>query len=82
MAGPGLRARAEIILTPIGEDIEMGKRNDDIIQSEDEPMINNFAPAPAQKGLKNQIIDAASIILNIASTVILVFLNKWCVSNI
>jgi hypothetical protein len=30
-----------------------------------------------QKGLRKPLIDGACIILNIASTVVLVFLNKW-----
>lgn len=30
-----------------------------------------------QKGLRSQVIDVACILLNIASTVFLVFLNKW-----
>jgi len=34
-----------------------------------------------QGGTRKQIIDGACIVLNIASTVTLVFLNKWCVSS-
>ena len=30
-----------------------------------------------QKGLRSQVIDVACILLNITSTVFLVFLNKW-----
>jgi hypothetical protein len=39
-----------------------------------------FPDAPsARTGLRKQVIDGACILLNIASTVTLVFLNKWYV---
>lgn len=33
--------------------------------------------SPAQSGLRKQLFDGGCILLNIASTVTLVFLNKW-----
>ena len=37
------------------------------------------ASPPGPKGIGKQLIDGACILLNIASTVTLVFLNKWYV---
>lgn len=78
----GLRARAESILNPDVELAHMGKKNDDIEEGEEAPMMSNGSPVSEpqqQKGLRSQIIDGACICLNIASTVLLVFLNKWYV---
>jgi len=55
-------------------DIEMVKK--DLLRP-DAPAISNGAQK--QIGLRKQIIDGACICLNIASTVTLVFLNKWWV---
>ncbi|TAQ91096.1 hypothetical protein B7494_g517 [Chlorociboria aeruginascens] len=53
---------------PDTEDVEMA--NAARLKNED-------GPAALSKGMRRQIVDAACIALNIASTVILVFLNKW-----
>ena len=58
------------------EDIEMGKAR----LLEEEPPANKNPPPPPKKGLRSNIVDGACILLNIASTVVLVFLNKWYVS--
>jgi len=78
----GLRSRADSILVPPSEDVElgsMGKRNDDIEEEENAPMLDepNKQEDKPHRGLRSQIIDGVCICLNIASTVILVFLNKW-----
>lgn len=39
-------------------------------------MLSGDAPS-AQKRLRKQVIDTGCIMLNIASTVTLIFLNKW-----
>jgi len=54
-----------------GADIELGRK----LLQEDTPVGNHVAPV--QKGRRKQIIDGACLCLNIASTVLLVFLNKW-----
>jgi len=56
---------------PLAEDIEMGKR----LLDEEKDAVKDMADVPT--GTRKQIIDGACIILNIASTVTLVFLNKW-----
>ncbi|TVY90148.1 Solute carrier family 35 member E3 [Lachnellula willkommii] len=58
-----------------GEDVEMSTRllNDD---SKEQPAAVAVT-AESPKGLRKQIIDVACIMLNITSTVTLVFLNKW-----
>ena len=52
-------------------DIEMGKQ----LLDEEKAAVKN--PETGARGTRKQIIDGACICLNIASTVILVFLNKW-----
>jgi len=57
------------------EDIEMSKTGllaDDIEGS----LANGFHKAP-RRSLTSKFVDMACIILNIASTVTLVFLNNW-----
>jgi hypothetical protein len=54
------------------EDVEMTKKK--LLRGET-PSIRDVSPA--QKGLRKQLIDTACILLNISSTVTLVFLNKW-----
>lgn len=56
------------------EDVEMTKKK--LLKGE-KPSIKDVSPT--QKGLRKQIVDGACILLNIASTVTLVFLNKWFV---
>jgi hypothetical protein len=56
------------VRTPNG-DIELGRK----LKEEDVPP----TPVQAHQGRRNQIIDGACIGLNTASTVLLVFLNKW-----
>lgn len=54
------------------EDLEMSNRK---LLKEDEA-VENHGGAPS-KGMRKKIVDAACICLNIASTVTLIFLNKW-----
>ena len=61
--------------TPVEEDIEMGKR----LLDEEKDAVKDTVRV--QGGTRKQIIDGACIVLNIASTVTLVFLNKWCASS-
>jgi solute carrier family 35 protein E3 len=56
------------------KDIEMSKTG--LLQDETKASSNG---QPAKKGARTGIVDGACILLNIASTVVLVFLNKWCV---
>jgi solute carrier family 35 protein E3 len=56
------------------EDVETTKKK--LLKGE-KPSMKDVSPT--QKGLRKQLIDGACILLNIASTVTLVFLNKWCV---
>lgn len=56
------------------DDIEMSKTG----LLEDEPDYKDKG-APVKRGLRSTVVDGACILLNIASTVVLVFLNKWCV---
>jgi hypothetical protein len=53
------------------EDVETAKEK--LMKGE---MPSRDAPS-AQKGLRKQVIDTSCILLNIASTVTLIFLNKW-----
>lgn len=55
------------------KDSELGRK----VLQEDMPTVKNGGQNPSPKGLRKQIVDGACICLNIASTVILVFLNKW-----
>jgi hypothetical protein len=55
-------------------DIEMGKTR--LLEDEQPASMN---PPPPKKGPRSDIVDGACILLNIASTVVLVFLNKWYV---
>jgi hypothetical protein len=55
------------------EDVEMSKPG--LLRDESKFKEND----PAKKGLRSNIVDGACILLNIASTVVLVFLNKWYV---
>jgi hypothetical protein len=57
------------------EDVEMAKEK--LIKGE----IPLSAASPGLKGTGKQLIDGACILLNIASTVTLVFLNKWYVGK-
>jgi hypothetical protein len=54
------------------DDIELRKRG--LFPLETEASVH---VPPAKKGLRSTIVDGACILLNIASTVVLVFLNKW-----
>lgn len=68
-----------MINTPPDEDLEMHKMG--LLAEE---MRSASPPAPKevakpQKGLWGKVIDGFCICLNIASTVILVFLNNWSV---
>lgn len=56
------------------EDIEMSKRR---LFKDETPEEKSNNVSPAKKGLRSNIVDGACILLNIASTVVLVFLNKW-----
>lgn len=58
------------------EDIEMSKTG--LLQ--EEPKVKDNGPA-VKRGLRSNIVDGACILLNIASTVVLVFLNKWYVCS-
>jgi len=53
------------------EDMEMAKEK---LMKGETPL---SASSPGPKGTVKQLIDSACILLNIASTVTLVFLNKW-----
>lgn len=60
----------------VDEDIEMSRR------AFSKDTVGEGPPSPkargnTQKGLRKPLIDGACIVLNIASTVVLVFLNKW-----
>jgi len=61
--------------TALAEDIEMGKR---LLDEEKDGLKH---PEVAPQGARKQLIDGACILLNITSTVTLVFLNKWCEQN-
>jgi hypothetical protein len=65
----------------VDEDIEMSRRT--LLK---EPLREQSPPAKerghARKGLRKPLIDGGCIILNIASTVVLVFLNKWHVFSL
>lgn len=80
-ARASLRSHADSAMaTPLGGDVElgyMGKRNDDVEESEDVPMINGTIKEHPRRSTRTQVIDILCILLNIASTVTLVFLNKW-----
>ena len=56
------------------EDIEMSKRR---LLKDETPEEKSKNASLAKKGLRSNIVDGACILLNIASTVVLVFLNKW-----
>ena len=58
------------------DDIEMSKTG--LLTEEAKSKDNG---PPVKKGLRSNVVDGACIILNIASTVVLVFLNKWCVPS-
>lgn len=59
------------------EDVEMSTRLLDDDSKEQPAAVAMTAESP--KGLRKQVIDVACIMLNITSTVTLVFLNKWYV---
>lgn len=61
------------------EDIEMSKRR--LLKDETQELHSSNGP-PSKKGLQSNVVDGACILLNIASTVVLVFLNKWCVFSL
>jgi solute carrier family 35 protein E3 len=63
-----------IVLDQPNEDVE--RTNKKLLEGE-KPSRKDVSPI--QKGLRKQLIDGACILLNIASTVTLVFLNKWYV---
>ena len=65
----------------VDEDIEMSRRalSKELLR-EEPPTIKDRGHI--QKGLRKPLIDGACIILNIASTVVLVFLNKWHVFSL
>ena len=58
------------------KDVEMSKTG--LLLDEPKPKDNG---EPAKKGVRSTAVDGACIMLNIASTVVLVFLNKWCVCD-
>ena len=60
---------------PAYEDVEMVKEK--LMKGE----IPLSASSPGPKGTGKQLIDGAYILLNIASTVTLVFLNKWYICD-
>jgi len=56
----------------------MSKTDEDIEKSAQLKKDDEKAPLPSSpKALRKQVIDVACILLNIISTVTLVFLNKW-----
>jgi hypothetical protein len=55
------------------EDIELAKAS--LLDQDDARMGSKGKETP--RGLQKTLIDGACIVLNIASTVFLVFLNKW-----
>lgn len=60
------------------EDLEMSRRkllNNELVEKR-----NDDLSSPSIQGLRSSIVDGACILLNIVSTVVLVFLNKWQVS--
>ncbi|TVY34767.1 Solute carrier family 35 member E3 [Lachnellula subtilissima] len=59
----------------VGADLEMNTRLLDDDSKEQTAAV--AVPAESPKGLRKQVIDVACIMLNITSTVTLVFLNKW-----
>ena len=61
----------------VGADVEMNTRLLDDDSKEQTAAV--AVPAESPKGLRKQAIDVACIMLNITSTVTLVFLNKWYV---
>lgn len=68
-------------LKSLDTDVEMAKNR----IKEEQPLSATAAmplTAPSQPSTKHkQIVDTLCICLNIASTVLLVFLNKWCVPH-
>lgn len=69
--------------TPLDEDIEMNKMG--LLAEEGRDSIDSPPPMPKEgrkpekRGPWSRVIDGFCIVLNIASTVILVFLNNWYV---
>ena len=63
-------------LSPLDEDIEMSKKTLLAEELKEEPSAPKEHMKPL-KGLRSKLVDGACILLNIASTVTLVFLNKW-----
>lgn len=59
---------------PVGTDIEMGPK--DLAKE------GSLSTVTGSPGAQKQTVDGACILLNIASTVFLVFLNKWYVDMI
>jgi hypothetical protein len=54
-------------------DIELGKK----VPAQAETLLKNDGGGLANGGARKRILDGACICLNIASTVVLVLLNKW-----
>ncbi len=65
------------ILSQPDEDVEM--TNKKLLKGE---KLSIKDVSSTQKGLRKQVIDGGCILLNIASTVTLVFLNKWYVFEV
>lgn len=61
-----------------GPDVELGKR----LLQENTLTLENGRPDQTENGYSKRLVDGACICLNIASTVMLVFLNKWYVPQV
>jgi hypothetical protein len=65
-------------LEPLEEDIEMGEDLADTVNTK----LGSVGGLAKGRRLQKQILDGACILLNITSTVVLVFLNKWYVRHV